>query len=387
VRRKFLVISSNAVWGGSEELWSRTAAELARDGHDVTVMKGNVPEQEPRIRALRALNVRMIDLRRLSPIPSGLLRFLTNMAWQLSYAVQALHLARVLRKPQFDLAVLSMGGNLDGLFIGKRLRRSGIPYVIISQKAAEVYWPYDASFEDAQRLYRSAIRCLFVSHHNLRLTEQQLATDLPRAEVVRNPFLVPYRGENGWPDQSGGLALACVGRLFPGEKGQDILLRVLARDKWRARPVTLTLFGAGAHAKALQAMAAYLGLANVTFAGFTQDAEAIWRAHHALVLPSRCEGLPLVLVEAMLSARVAIVTDVAGAAEVVTDGQTGFLASAPTDDSFDDALERAWQRRDEWRTIGEAAAADIRMHVPEDPAKMLADRLLGWAGAGSEPSA
>ena len=88
----------------------------------------------------------------------------------------------------------------------------------------------------------------------------------------------------------------------------------------------------------------------------------------------------------MLSARVAIVTDVAGNAEVVTDGRNGFLASAPTDDSFDDALERAWQRRDEWRAIGEAAARDIRTLVPEHPARVLADRLELLAQAGHVPT-
>lgn len=385
VRLRLLFISSNATWGGSEELWSRTAAVLARDGHDVTVAKGDVPEQEPRIRALRALGVPIVDLRRLPLVPAGLLRFLTDMAWQLSYPMQAVQLWRLLRRPAFDLVVLSMGGNLDGLFIGKRLLARGVPYVIISQKAAEVYWPYDAGFEGARRLYASARRCFFVSRHNLRLTEQQLAVDLPRAEVVRNPFLVPYRGDEAWPDQGNGLALACVGRLQPGEKGQDILLRVLAREKWRARPITVTVFGTGLHAHALRTMAEYLGLDNVTFAGFTQDAGAIWRRHHALVLPSRCEGLPLVLVEAMLSARVPIVTDVAGAAEVVTDGRNGFLAAAPTEDSFDEAMERAWQRRSEWRAIGETAAGDIRALVPEDPARVLAERLLGLVGAGDGP--
>jgi glycosyltransferase involved in cell wall biosynthesis len=124
------------------------------------------------------------------------------------------------------------------------------------------------------------------------------------------------------------------------EKGQDLLLRVLARERSRTRPVSVTFYGSGHQREGLEGMAQQLGLTNVTFAGFVRDIAAIWTDHHALVLPSRCEGLPLVLVEAMLSGRVAIVTDVGGSSEVIEDNRTGFLAAAATEDSLDEAMER-----------------------------------------------
>jgi glycosyltransferase involved in cell wall biosynthesis len=225
-------------------------------------------------------------------------------------------------------------------------------------------------------MYADARACYFVSEHNLRLTEEQFGAALPRARVVRNPFLVPWARRHDWP--SGGvLRLACVGRLFVMEKGQDLLLRVLARDKWRQRPLSVTIVGAGPHRAALEAMAAYHRVERVSFAGFLDDIQGIWNDHHGLILPSRCEGLPLVLVEAMLSGRVAIATDVAGISEVLEDGATGFLAAAATEDALDAALERAWARRDEWQAIGARAAERIRELVPEDPAAALAQMLLG----------
>jgi glycosyltransferase involved in cell wall biosynthesis len=145
----------------------------------------------------------------------------------------------------------------------------------------------------------------------------------------------------------------------------------------------VTFYGSGQHGAGLAGMAALHELENVRFGGFTHDIEAIWESHHALLLPSRAEGLPLVLVEAMLSGRVAIVTDVAGNGEVVEDDVNGFLASAPTEDALDEAMERAWQRRGEWRKIGERAAADIRMLVPPDPAATLAAQLVQLAGGKS----
>jgi glycosyltransferase involved in cell wall biosynthesis len=264
-------------------------------------------------------------------------------------------------------------------------RRANVPYVLIMQKAADLYWPTDSRRVRMQSMYAEALACFFVSEHNLQLTEEQLGMKLPRASVVRNPFLVPWTPRNDWPDELDGLRLACIGRLYPMEKGQDLLLRVLAREKWRARPISVTIYGSGHHRAGLEGMVQHLALKSVSFGGFVRDVASIWDDHHGLVLPSRCEGLPLVLVEAMLSGRVAIVTNVGGSGEVVDDGTTGFLAAAASEDSLDEAMERAWARRDEWRAIGEAAAKRIRTLVPEDPAANLAAKLLDLASTPTLP--
>lgn len=383
--RRIAFISSNSLgWGGSEELWSAAAAELAADGHRVAAMKPGLGK-DIRAERLRGLGARLTDLRRLPLVPDRLVGLMARCSWLLEIAIRALRLGFALRAFRPELVVLSQGGNSEGLFYAKRVQKLGIPYILIVQKVAEMYWPSDEQLGELRSVYADARRCLFVSAHNLRLHEEQLGMKLVNAEVVRNPFLVRWDRPAPWPGEEQGLRLACVGRLFPREKGQDIVLRVLARPRWRERPVSLSFFGAGGHLEGLKATAAYLGLDKVAFAGFATDVEAIWRDHHALLLPSHCEGLPLALVEAMLSGRVAIVTDVAGHGEIVEDNVTGFLAAAPTADHVDEALERAWQRRSEWRDIGEAAAARARDLVPPRPERVLADKIAAWAGEGQAP--
>jgi glycosyltransferase involved in cell wall biosynthesis len=283
------------------------------------------------------------------------------------------------RRP--DLVVLSQGGNHDGYPFAEVCRRLNLPYVIVSHKASELYWPADWQQQTIAAVYRSARACFFVSEHNRRLTEEQLGFPLPHAAVVRNPFLVPWEPRTDWPDDRHEWRLACVGRLHPKEKGQDLLLRVLARRRWRDRPLSVTFYGDGLQRASLERMAHILGLTNVTFAGFVRDVPAIWSSHHGLILPSRCEGLPIVLVEAMLSGRVPIVTDAGGNAEVVDDGATGYVAAAPTEDALDDAMERAWNERHQWREIGAAAAARIRTLIPREPERCFAKRLVELVGA------
>jgi glycosyltransferase involved in cell wall biosynthesis len=374
---RFVFVSGNRAWSGSEELWSATAAVLASNGHRVTAYKSGVDESQQRIQRLRALSCPVRDLARFPMMPRRLFTVLRRLSQAAGYAHEVVRLLIGLalsRRP--DLVVVSQGGNFDGAIFADVCRRLRMPFVILSQKASEIYWPSEGRRRHAAAVYRAARACFFVSRHNIRLTEEQLAVDLSRAIVVRNPFLVPWEPGAGWPDERGGMRLACVGRLHPTEKGQDMLLRVLAREHWRARSIFVTFFGDGLQRPSLEQMARNLGLTNVTFAGFARDVPAIWRDHHGLILPSRCEGMPLALVEAMLSARVPIVTAVGGNTEIVDDGATGYVAAAPTDDALDEAMERAWIERHRWREIGEAAAARIRTLVPREPERCFAESLV-----------
>jgi glycosyltransferase involved in cell wall biosynthesis len=275
-----------------------------------------------------------------------------------------------------DLAVISQGENFDGLLFVHLCRKIGLPYVLVCQKASDMNWPGDSIREAVRRMYVEAQHVYFVSQHNFALTELQIACKLTNAEVVHNPFQTKVTAALPYPDTSSGrFRLACVARLFVLDKGQDTLLTVLAQPKWRDRNLEVNFYGQGIHREALIRSADMLGLQNVFFPGFTNDITDVWRHHHALVLPSRAEGLPLALVEAMLCGRPGIVTNVGGNAEVVEDGKTGFLARGMDAVSLDEVLEKAWHRRAEWEQIGLAAATRIRQLVPADPCSDFTAKL------------
>lgn len=380
---RFAFVSSNRGWGGSEELWIAAAVSLAAAGHKLVVYKSGLFNAPPRLRALEARSCRLVELA-LARGPARRVPILAAFASsKLAIAIEALWLLirlSLARRP--DLVIVSQGGNHDGWPLVSVCRWLGLRYAIVSQKASDLYWPADRWRPSIRAGFAGATWSFFVSEHNLRLTQEQIDADIPNASVARNPFNVPWEREQPWPSEESGLRLGCVGRLNVMEKGQDILLRVLASDKWRARRVSLTCVGEGEQREGLEAMAARLGLSTVRFAGWCGDIAGFWSDHHALVLPSRAEGLPLVLVEAMLSGRVSIVTDAGGSAELLDEGLTGFVADGPSEKSFDAALERAWARRAEWPSIGAAAAASARDAVPADPASVLANRLLDLAGRG-----
>jgi glycosyltransferase involved in cell wall biosynthesis len=274
--------------------------------------------------------------------------------------------------------LISQGGNYDGFLFAEVCRQLGLPYALLAQKATDSAAPPHQERALVQQSYRSARRSFFVSRHNLELTQLQLGMYLPAAEVVWNPYKVPFGAELPWPAAPNDVVrLACVARLFLPDKGQDLLLQVLAQPRWRQRPVQLTLYGAGPDESALHDMIVYLGLqAQVRLGGHVADITQLWREHHALVLASRHEGLPLALVEAMLAGRPTIATAAGGIAELLVDEETGFLAASPTFQALDDALERAWAARAHWPEIGTRARTAARARVPADAPALLACKLL-----------
>ncbi|QIX60262.1 glycosyltransferase family 4 protein [Hymenobacter sp. BT18] len=374
---RLLVISScSDAWGGSEELWSGAALELLGQGHQVRVLKTTVDNQHGTVKRLQAAGCPVIDLEATPSWGTRLTNRLLPTSRQTTLRAYGCQVIRqALTRFQPSLVVVSQGCNFDGVEFAAECLAQNVPYVLVCQKAIDFFFPPAHQRHQAQEVYRGALRCYFVSEHNRQLTQWQLGFELPQAQVIRNPFQVPFQGELPFP---GGevLRLACVARLNLLDKGQDILLRVLAQPHWQERPVHVTLFGSGPDRLAIEEMAAMLGVRNLTLGGQVADISQVWATHHALVLPSRSEGLPLALVEAMLCGRPAIITAAGGNAELVLDNETGFLAAAATPEALDEALERAWDHREHWGAMGQRAAAYARQQTVPHPARYFADCLL-----------
>lgn len=382
--RVAFVSSCPEAWGGSEELWAGAARMLAAAGHEVLALKTLLDPTHPRIQELRERGCTVLNLSATPALPQRLLNRLKPATRQYSSLdLEKKILADNLRRFRPHLTVVAQGSNFDGTHFAEICAHHRYPYVLIAQKAVEFFFPWGPNREISQRVYQAARRCFFVSRHNLACTEDQLGMSLPHGVVVANPFNVPVSISMPYPPAEAPLDLACVARLFLLDKGQDVLLRVLALPRWQARPLRVTFYGAGFDQEVIARMAALRGVTNITFGGHVSDVVGIWARHQALILPSRSEGLPLALVEAMLCGRPAIATDVGGIVEVLDDNHTGFLAAAPTVAALDEALERAWARRHEWEAIGAEAARRIRTLVPADPVATFVTQLL--AAVPGEP--
>lgn len=380
----FVTFLGRTPWGGCEELWSHSALQLQRAGEKVSASVRWWPESA-RHRRIGELHASGVEL----SFWNGPGTFYRAWAAQaLNRVASKLKLRRLLdpvdyRLKAADLVVFSSTGNEFPIEPVRLCRRRGQPYVLIIHSVSEGSWPRDDQLEEMQFIYEGAEAAYFVSHANRLSTALQLGFDSKKFSVVSNPFNVPWDVPLTWPANDVH-QWAFVGRLEPGHKGVDLLLRAFARDHWKNRGVRLNLYGGGLCERSVRRMAEMLRLdSRVVFCGQVSNLDTIWQKNELLVIPSRQEGLPLVVVEAMLYGRPCLVTNVSGNPELLDDNITGFIAGGPTVDEVDAALERAWQNRGRLRAMGESAYASIRQQLPRDPVGLFTQQLRERAAGAS----
>jgi glycosyltransferase involved in cell wall biosynthesis len=366
-------------WGGSEELWSQTAEVLAQRGLTVGV---NVVEWSSTPKHIGKLIEAGCTV---SFRENSFDREVGSIQQRIRKKIKLLIPARFVPPPSYfkwldrfkpDLVVISQGGPIDGFPWKQECYKRGIPYVAIIHCVNPFEFLYEGHVDPVCQGYDHALINYFVSEGNIPEAEKVLAHPIKHTKIVRNPFKVPYTIQVPYPQPDPEFRLAIVAAMNTYHKGQDLIFEVLKMEKWKQRPLKVSLYGSGAQEGFLKRLKQLWQLDNVEFKGFQNTIPQIWETHHGLLMGSRMEGLPLALVEAMLCQRIAIVPDIAGHAEVIRDNENGFLAQAPVLFCLDEAMERAWQRRQDWQTMGEMAGKDIRAIIPPNPLEIFADELI-----------
>jgi glycosyltransferase involved in cell wall biosynthesis len=157
-----------------------------------------------------------------------------------------------------------------------------------------------------------------------------------------------------------------IARLVP-QKGLDYLLEA-ARLLPSAR---FAIAGDGPERRYLEARLRALSLdERVCLLGHREDVACLLARADVCVLPSLYEGLPLVLLEALMQGTPVIATDIAGVDEVIVSGENGLLVPASNPVALAQAIERVLADRSLARRLGERGRQSARQHF--SAARMLA---------------
>lgn len=189
----------------------------------------------------------------------------------------------------------------------------------------------------------------------------------------------PVREELG--TANGELLILAVGNLYP-VKGHDTLVRALARVRgsrpelrWRA-----AVAGRGEEEARLKSLAADLDVGDrIRFLGFRDDIDDLLAACDVFALPSRSEGLPLALLEAMHAGAAVVATDVGGVPEVVTAGREALLVPPDRDEALASALIRVLEDERLRRRLGRRARRKARERFSVGAMADAYEDLYGWS--------
>ena len=179
----------------------------------------------------------------------------------------------------------------------------------------------------------------------------------------------------------------CVARMVPDKDHHTLLAAfgLTARDHPEAE---LWLVGDGPRLAAIQELARTLSISErVTFLSPRQDLRPLLQQATLLVLASRTEALPNVVLEAMAAGLPVVATRVGGVPEMVVPGLTGWLVPPGDAPALAAALSQVLGDRDTRRAMGRAgrerALQDFSLEVMTRRYEDLLDRLLAAARLSS----
>lgn len=285
--------------------------------------------------------------------------------------------AAAVRRLRADVALVNLRTPWAGQYFQLALRLAHVPTVAVE------HLPMAASGGVQRRLKQ--LSSGWLSSHVA--VSNAAAREVERLGGLGGDSVVVVR--NGLPNQAvapaqlpAGLVRPCLtaaGRLSE-QKGFDVLLRALAQ----LPGVHLWLVGEGEARASLEALAAQLGVGDrVVMDGWNDQVPAVLGAGDLVVVPSRLEAWPLILVEALQAGLPVVASDIPGVLEVVGDG----AVLVPPDDpqALADAIRELLADPSARRQLAERSAA-VGAALPTEFEMAAAYDLLLSAAAGGPGS-
>ncbi len=174
-----------------------------------------------------------------------------------------------------------------------------------------------------------------------------------RDELKERDFLKEFNVNND------SRVMLAVGRLEK-EKAHHVLLRAFDLVCKKYEDVVLFVVGNGEERGCLEALVSELGInENVVFTGYQGDIDRFYSKAFCLLHSSECEGMSMVILEAMASGLPVITTSFYGVEEVIDDGTDGLLVKIGDYESMAEKAGFLLDNCDAYNAMSEAAVKKI----------------------------
>jgi GalNAc-alpha-(1->4)-GalNAc-alpha-(1->3)-diNAcBac-PP-undecaprenol alpha-1,4-N-acetyl-D-galactosaminyltransferase len=312
--------------GGAERVMSIMANYWAARGWTVTLITFVDRDRQPFYQLDPQIQLKQLNVAGNS---TNLLESF-QASWQ---RVKALRAAIIASKPDVIISFMNTV-NVLVILAGWKLN---IPTIV-----SEHIYP---GFTDANKIWQLLMKWTYRYADRVTLLTQNALPFYPasqgyRSVVMPNPVLTPEPDIATTPLVPTPTAIA-MGRLHP-QKGFDLLLAAFAKTRSNYPDWHLTILGEGQMRAELETLRAQLGLVEcVHLPGSVKNVDAHLRQADLFVMPSRFEGFPMALCEAMACGMPVLAADcLSGPREIVRDGVDGILVPPEDIDALAAGLER-----------------------------------------------
>lgn len=358
MRKRIAYLVQGLGTGGLERVVLHLAREMVRRGHEVIICcydkRGNLADEAEQAGARVKLLLRKggVDV---------------GYAWRL---------ARWLRRHRPD--VLHMH-NETALFYGTLAGRlARVPCLIYTEH--DGVFPRSLAARWANRtLVRWLTQAVAVSEAVKDLWCRHDGIDPARVQVIPNgvPDVREAAGSPP-PREDGRFRIGCVSRLSH-EKGVDVLIEAFALVRNELPRAELVLIGDGAERQTLEKRATELGLADhIQFFGMCDDVMQLLNGFDLFVLPSRTEGLPLAVLEAMAASLPIVATAVGGVPQALRHGEAGVLVPPEEPEVLAQAIVQLAANGQHMAHHGSAARKEYEAHYAVSRMVDAYEAIMNW---------
>lgn len=360
----FLSLMNGSAWGGSEEIWYRTALWMCKNNYKVGIGCYDWKEKQYRINQLKDGGCDIYLL----PNKKGLFK-----KWAIKKALGAIPFAK------YDITVVNQGGWEEILHAPfKHLYTRLSNYVIISHNYNE---NAVLSLQKQQLLQQWVLHAQMnfaASEKIFEVIKKKFNISIDKKAILINPITFqPELSPAPYPVLiNNSFIWIMLAELDIARKAQDILIETLASAKWKGRNWQLHLYGKGKDQLLLQNLVNDLGLANkVILKGFTNNIKQTLQDCHMLFQCTHIDAMPISVVEAMAMARPCFVSNVGDMPRWVEHNKNGFVCPAVNVSEIDIALENCWQQKENWQRFGVNAFSVFSQKYPIPYEEKMAEIL------------
>lgn len=343
--RVLAVVDGHQVTGPAKQVLGGLL-RLGPDVNPAVAVVQRAPSDLPLVAAVRGLGLPYLVLRerfRFDPGP-------------------VLELARYMRRSRVD--VLETHGYKANVLGGLVATLLGVPWIAFLHGETQEGWKVRTYFRLERIAARRATRVAVVSHAMRELAIRS-AIPAPRVRVIHNACLERPKVAA----VLGGVAAPVIGVIarLSREKGVDVALRTHARVLMKHPAAKMIIAGIGPEQPKLAGLARTLRVEDsIEWLGYQPDISAVFARLMVLLLPSRSEGLPNVVLEAMAHGVPVVAAAVGGVSEVVLSGRTGLLVTPDDEVSMAAGVMELLEDAGLRRRLAERAQHDVKERFSAD---------------------
>lgn len=370
----FISLMSGSPWGGSEELWYKTALHAVNKGWKVGCAVYHWKEKEGRIESLKhgGANIYFFPNKGRSK---------RNLWQRIQNKISKQQIKKVIRDlpvDNYDLVVVNMGAFENTTPAWRNFYNRLQQYIVLyhNYKRKEVLT--GEKKQAVQNWMQNAQLNLFASGRIIEVLQNNSKIDVSNSDILLNPisFDTPFNLAPYPPLQSGNYRFIMLAALELWRKAQDNLVRALSSEKWKGRNWTLHLYGDGKDRQKLEELIHAIGMSDKIFLeGHTFGVKSELEKAHLLFQITHIDAMPIVVVEAMAVGRATVVSKIGDMPRWVNEGENGWISPDASVEQIDATLEKAWQQKDHWKEMGENAFDVFQKKYPAPAEEILLGKI------------